>query len=301
MKRALQGNLESLLVFAAVVEMGSFTAAADHLGKTKAAISAQISRLEKKLGATLFSRTTRRMRLTETGENLYRDITPALEQLHASVTAAGEQKTELAGTIRLTAPLDHFAQSVAPAIAQFSAMHPQLQFQIQTSDRMVDLVAEGIDVAIRFGVLRDSTLRAIKLGEFEQQVVASPAYLRAHGTPKTPQELSEHQWIAFTLLRTPLTWTFTRRKETQRVRTSARISVDSATALRALLLSGAGISVLDHYSIADAIRSKRLVRVLDDWSVPKGGIYAVLPPGHHVHANVRTFIEFYRDYLLHAR
>jgi DNA-binding transcriptional LysR family regulator len=297
MSRTLQGNLEGLLVFSAVVETGSFTAAAERMGKTKAGISAQIGRLEARLGVSLFARTTRRMRLTPAGEALHGDIAPILQQLGTALSAAGKQQTGLAGSLRITAPVDHVMQSLAPALAEFSQLHPALQFELHTGDRVVDLIAEGIDLAIRGGTLRDSSLRAIKLGEFEQHVVASPAYLKAHGTPKKPAELNRHQWISFTLLRSPLTWSFVRGKETQVVRMTARLRVDSSVALRSLLINGAGISVLDDNSIADAIRAGQLVRVLADWSAPKGGYYAVLPPGRHVPANVRVFIEFYREYM----
>lgn len=297
MARNLQGNLEGLLIFDAVVAAGSFTAAAERMGKTKAGISAQVSRLESRLGISLFARTTRQMRLTPAGEALHRDAAPILQQLTAALSAAGKEQTGLAGTLRIAAPVDHMVQSLAPALAEFAQMHPGLQFELHTGDRVVDLVSEGIDVAIRGGTLRDSSLRAIKLGEFEQHLVASPAYLKLHGTPKNPAELNQHQWIAFTLLRSPLTWSFVRGKETQLVRMNARLRVDSSAALRSLLISGAGISLLDNNSIAEAVRSGQLVRVLTDWSVPKGGYYAVLPPGRHVPPNVRAFIDFYREYM----
>jgi DNA-binding transcriptional LysR family regulator len=297
MSHTLQGNLEGLLVFAAVVEAGSFTAAAERMGKTKAGISAQIGRLEARLGVSLFARTTRRMRLTPAGEALHGDAAPILQQLGTALSAAGKQHTGLAGSLRITAPVDHVMQSLAPALAEFAQLHPALQFELHTGDRVVDLIAEGMDLAIRGGSLRNSSLRAIKLGEFEQHVVASPAYLKAHGVPKKPEELSHHQWISFTLLRSPLTWVFARGKETQSVRTTARLRVDSSVALRSLLISGAGISILDSNSVAEVIRAGWLVRVLTDWSILKGGYYAVLPPGRHVPANVRAFIEFYREYM----
>jgi DNA-binding transcriptional LysR family regulator len=210
---------------------------------------------------------------------------------------AGSADGNLSGTIRLTAPVDHATQSVTPAMAEFARDHPQVLFDLHTADRVVDLVAEGIDLAIRLGQLRDSSLRAIKLGSFEQQVVAAPAYLRRAGVPRTPADLANHQWIEFSLMQTPLTWSFVRGEESLRVRVKPCMRVDSSASLRSLLMHGAGISVIDQFSVEAAISEGTLVHLLPAWSLPRGGVYAVLPPGRHAPANVRAFIDFYRDYL----
>ncbi len=189
-------------------------------------------------------------------------------------------------------------QSLARAVAEFAAAHPQLQIELRTSDRVADLVKEGIDLAIRLGWLRDSTLRAVKLGEFEQYVVASPGYLQRFGVPQRPDDLARHDWVALSLLPAPLTWRFTSRSgRTSAVRVNARLRVDSSATLRSLLQSGAGISVLDQLGAEDDLRTGRLVRVLTDWSLPRGGVHAVHPSGRHVPAKVRAFIDFYRGFL----
>lgn len=297
MRRELLGNLDGLLVFATVAEAGGFTAAADRLGMSKAGVSLQVGRLETQLGLALFVRTTRRVRLTPAGEALYQEAAPALQTLRDALAGAATAESGLTGTLRLTAPVDHAMQSVTPAIAAFAARHPQLQIDLHTGDRVVDLVAEGIDLAIRLGELRDSSLRAIRLGGFEQQVVAAPDYLRRHGTPQVPEDLAGHQWVGFTLMRTPLTWTFSRGDAQRTVRMKTRLQVDSSAALRSLLVHGCGISVLDQFSIAESLRDGRLVRLLTDWSLPRGGVYAVLPPGRHVPASVRAFIDHYREFV----
>lgn len=298
MNRELHGNLDRLLVFAAVAETGSFTAAAERLGITKAHASLQIGRLEAQLGTALFTRTTRRVRLTDAGQALFERTAPALDTLGDAFHSAGSSEGGLSGTLRITAPVGHATQSVAPALAEFAALHPALQFELYTGDRVLNLVEEGIDLAIRLGELRDSSLRAIRLGGFDQIAVAAPDYLARKGTPQTPDDLADHDWIGFTLLRAPLTWTFTRPgSEPRTVRMKARIRVDSSAALLALLQRGAGISVLDQFSTADALRDGRLVRVLPDWLLPAGGVYAVLPPGPHVPAYVRAFVEFYRGFV----
>lgn len=298
MPRQIEGNLDALQVFAAVAEAGGFTAAADKLGMTKAGVSLQVSRLEARLGVSLFSRTTRRVRLTQAGEALHAQCAPALQALRDALAGSAGPASGLAGSLRLTAPVDHAVQSVAPAVAEFAARHPDLQIELHTGDRVVDLVAEGIDVAIRLGELRDSSLRAIKLGSFEQVPVAAPDYLARKGKPQFPEDLAAHDWVVFTRMRTPLTWTFrSGAGETRSVRTKGRIRVDSSAALRSLLLCGAGISVLDQFGVEAAIKSGRLQRLLPDWSLPRGGVYAVLPPGRHVAANARAFIDFYREYM----
>ena len=293
-----QLDLNALLVFDAVVEAGSFTAAADRLGIAKAKVSIQVARLETLLGAALFARTTRRVTLTDAGRALHAECHPLLHGITEAVDRVGARTTELSGTLRLSTSVDHAVQSLAAAVASFAEEHPRLQIDLRTSDRVVDLVSEGIDLSIRLGWLRDSSLRAVKLGEFSQYLVASPAYVQRAGLPTHPQELGGYAWVALTLLPTPLTWHFTAREgkvHTAHVKT--RLRVDSPGALAAMLRQGAGISVLDQYTAQENIASGKLVRLLPEWQLPSGGIYAVYPPGRHVSARVRTFIDFYRELL----
>ncbi|OHX12586.1 transcriptional regulator [Chromobacterium sphagni] len=298
MKRGAEHNLEGLQIFTVVAEAGGFTAAAERLGMTKANVSLQVGRLEAQLGATLFTRTTRRVKLTEAGQALYLDAQPALAALREALLQAGHGAAALSGVLRLTAPVGHMVESVAPAVAQFVRLHPELQLELHANDRMVDLVAEGMDLAIRLGTLRDSSLRALKLGEFAQQLVASPDYLLRRGLPQRPEDLADHDWVALTLLKTPLTWRFVAADGAEApVRMRSRLKVDSGASLRTLLLAGAGLSVLDSFSVQDDIREGRLVHVLPQWTLPKGGVYAVFPPGRHAPASVRAFVEFYRVFL----
>ncbi len=296
-----QIDLNSLAVFDAVVETGGFTAAAERLGVAKAKVSVQISRLEARLGVMLFTRTTRRVNLTDAGRALHEECAPLLLGIREAVDHAGQEKDGLSGILRLSTSVDHAVQSLAPAVTEFAALHPALQIDLRTGDRVADLVGEGIDLAIRLGWLRDSSLRAVKLGEFEQHVVAAPAYLKRAGRPKHPEDLAAHAWVALTLLPTPFTWKFAAPSgETRTVQMKARIRVDSPSALRAMLRHGAGISALDQFSAEEGVKAGYLVRLLADWSLPRAGIYAVYPPGRHVAPKVRSFIAFYRDWLLRA-
>lgn len=291
-------DLNDLLVFQAVAETGGFTAAAGRLGVATAKVSVEISRLESKLGAALFTRTTRRVVLTDAGQTLFKACRPLLQGLEEAIERAGAGNDELVGTLRLSSTVDHAALSVAPALAAFARLHPHLSFDLRTSDRIVDLVDEGIDVTIRLGWLRDSSQRAVKLGEFEQYIVASPGYLRHAKAPEIPDDLTECDWIALTLLPTPLTWTFSSGSaETRTIHVKTRFRVDSPGALRSLLEKDAGVSILDQFNAQAGINAGRLVRLLPEWSLHRAGIYAVYPPGRQVPAKVRNFVEFYRHYL----
>lgn len=287
-------DLNAVLVFAAVAEAGGFTAAAERLGLSKARVSLEVSRLESRLGLSLLTRTTRRVQLTEAGQTLLDECVPALRGVQDALAGLG-RAGELRGTLRIACTVEHAQQSLAPAVAAFARLHPQLQLELRSSDRVADLVQEGIDVAFRRGWLRDSTLRATRLGHFAQQVVTSPAYLRRVGEPQTPEDLARLDWVALSLLPTPLTWRFTGPDGAQRsVRMAGRLRCDSAATLRALLVEGAGVSVLDQPSTEALVARGELVRLLPQWSLPEGGIYAVYAPGRHVAAKVRAFIAFYQ-------
>jgi DNA-binding transcriptional LysR family regulator len=298
MPRPAVEDLNHLRAFVAVAEAGSFTAAADRLGLAKPQVSLQIGRLERSLGERLFNRTTRRVGLTDVGQRLYDDCSPLLQRLLASLGSVGAQAPLLGGRLRISATVDQTVQFLAQVVGDFAALHPQLQIELRSSDHVVDLVKDGIDVALRVGWLRDSSLQATRLGDFQQGVVASPGYLARRGTPTQPQQLAQHDWVALTLLPSPLTWTFTPDPgEAVTVRMRARLRTDSSAALRALLLGGAGISVMNVTQLADDLRERRLVRVLVRWQLPSGGIHAVFPPGRHRPAAARAFVEFVRSRL----
>ena len=288
-------DLNRLGAFIAVAECGGFTAAAERLGVSKARVSLDVQRLERALGAALFTRTTRRVRLTDAGQQLLDDTAPLLSGLHEAVARTHRSAGEIGGSLRIAMAVDHAAQHGAAAVADFALLHPALRITLHASDRVSDMLAEGIDLSFRMGWLRDSALRATRLGDFEQYVVAAPAYLQRAGVPKRPEDLAHHAWVALTLLPTPLTWAFTARNgHTRSVRMAARVQTDSATALRALLLAGAGVSVMDRLSVQPDLAQGRLQRLLPDWRMPSGGLFAVYPPGRHLSPAARAFVEFYR-------
>lgn len=292
-----RGELKRLAVFVAVAEGGGFTAAAARLGTTKAMVSAQVRQLEAELGATLFTRTTRRVTLTEAGQQLHGECTPLLRELEAALdrVGGGSSGGELHGTLRLTAAHDFLSSTLAPRLARFAALHPALHLDLVATDQVVDLVGEGIDVAIRGGWLRDSTLRAVRLDEFEQYLCAAPSYLATHGIPRQPQELAEHRWVALTLLRAPLTWTFVRKGAQRTVRMQAAARANAPGTVQALVREGLGLSILASFAAEQDLAQGRLVRLLGDWTLPRAGIHAVYPATRHVPAKVRALVDFLRE------
>lgn len=293
-----QIDLNSLHTFDAVAQAGSFTAAAERMGVAKARVSVQIARLERELGVALFTRTTRQVVLTDAGRNLHAQCEPLLRSLSDALDQAGSDQNELSGMLRISSTLQQATQSIIPALLAFCALHPRLQLDLRTSDYVADMVAEGIDLSFRMGWLRDSTQRAVRLGDFKQYVVASPAYLARQAAPRRPEDLAQHAWIAMSLMRTPLTWTFTDGAAHQvTVQMTARMQVDSPGALLAMAQGGAGVTVLEGMTVKTALQDGSLVTLLPEWTLPAGGVYAVLPPGRLVPARVRSFIDFYKDYL----
>ena len=288
-------NLNRLAVFAALIRAGSFTAAAEQLGLTKAMVSQHLARLEKELGVTLLVRSTRRMALTEAGASFHSDCVRILAEAETAIERVGANRETPTGTLRITAASDHGPAVVAPALASFMLRYPQLKVDFVVGDEILDPIAERFDVSIRIGWLRDSTLRATRLAAFRQRLVAAPAHLAAQGTPRRPDDLARHPWIALSVLSSPLRWTFTSQDGARRtVRVSASAHVNNTFAAYALVLAGAGVSVLPDYLVADAIGDGRLVALLPGYRLPDGGIYAVYA-GRQPAAKVRAFIAHLRE------
>jgi DNA-binding transcriptional LysR family regulator len=290
-------NLNRLAVFVALVRAGSFTAAAEQLGMTKAMVSQHLARLEKEVGMTLLLRTTRRMSLTTAGQRFHDDCVRIVAEAEAAITRLGECRDTPAGPLRIAAAGDHGPAIVAPLVAEYAALHPGITPELVVGDAIVDLVAERFDVAIRVGWLRDSDLRSTRLGDVRQRLVASPGYLRRHGVPDAPAALASHAWVALSVLPSPLRWSFTSEAgEATTVTARAAASVNSTLAARALVLAGMGLSVLPHYLVDIDISDGRLVHVLPEHALPVGGVHAVYA-GHPPPVKVRAFIDLLKQRL----
>jgi DNA-binding transcriptional LysR family regulator len=285
-------DLSRLDVFLAVAETRGFTTAAARLGATKAMVSQQISRLESEVGASLFNRTTRRVTLTDAGHRLYERALPLVRELTTVLDEVGGDDRSLTGTLRITSSDDYVAAELAEQLARFADLHPRLTIDLVTSDEVLDLVGEGLDVAIRTGWLRDSSMHAVRLRGFQQYVVASPELLAQSHACDEPADLEGLPWIALTRLRSPLSWNFVQGRSQRSVRVSSRVRTDSSAASLALARAGAGATVLADFMAAKALNDGSLVRLLPDWSLPEGGVYAVYPATRHAPSRVRALLDF---------
>jgi DNA-binding transcriptional LysR family regulator len=297
-----QADLNSLQLVQRLQQAGSFTAAAEQLGCSKTTISLQLKALEQQLGVALFRRTTRQLSLTRAGEQLLRDCLPLLDELQQALQQLQSSDKVLQGKLVLSAPEDYTNRILAPAVVAFMALHPALEVEFRSSDQVKDLIKEGIDLSIRAGWLKDSGQHARKLGNFEQWLLAAPAYLAQASTPQQPADLANQPFIAFTSLSKPQQWTFsqtnpqTGAKQQVSQYLPAALKTSSTQTITALMLAGAGMGILPDYSARDLVSSGQLIRLLPDWSLAQAGIYAVYPPGRFRPARVTAFVDFLQQY-----
>ncbi len=285
-------NLNRLIFFTTVFESGSFTAAADRLGVAKAVVSHQIGRLEEELGVTLLLRTTRRIHATEEGNLFYGRCLTILREAEAAYGEMAQSGAAPTGKLTLTAAQDYATAVVAPVIAAYLAAYPHMRVEAIFDDSISDLVEDRIDLSIRVGWLADSSHRARRLGSFEQMVVARPDVAARLPANASPSALAELPWIANGALKEPLRWTFSRAGiPSVTVDMRPVITADKTPATHSCMLAGIGISVFPDYMVQDDIRTGRIVRLLPDWHLPKGGIHAVLPAARFRPAKVQVFLD----------
>ncbi|SMC20820.1 DNA-binding transcriptional regulator, LysR family [Andreprevotia lacus DSM 23236] len=288
-------NLNRLLVFVTVVEAGSITAAATRLGLAKTMVSAHIQRLEHEVGVSLLLRTTRRLGLTEAGEAFYDASRRIVREIEAAVDDAAQEGSTLRGSLRITAPIDYGAAVIAPVCVALRQRHPELKIELLAGDRMFDLVGEGIDVAIRLGVLPDSNHQAVRIGGFDHVLVASPALLQARPALQQLADLADWPFIALSVLPQPLSWTFTRGDAQHTQRFAAGFGANTAYGVRAAALAGGGLAMLPDFAVRDDLATGRLQPVLPQWQLPRGGIYAVFPAARHRPRKVQVLVEALRE------
>ena len=279
-------DIEDLRTFVEVAEAGGVSPAARRLGLSKSIVSRRLIRLEAELGIQLVARTTRGSALTEAGLT-FRDhaarACAEIDQARETILPAGE----LCGRLRVAVPLSFGPTHFAPVLAQMAQRHPQLNIQTSYSDRFVDLVSEGYDCAIRVGYLQDSNLIAKRVGPLYGKLVASPDYIRAHGSPETPEEIVAHQ----ALMQGTEAWQFIDGEKIVTVYPRGRFKADNAVALTAAALAGLGIGWLPDGITEEHIASGALVPVMTRHPPPPAGIYVIRPPGQHPAKKVRVLTE----------
>jgi len=275
-----------------VADLGSFVKAAEALGISKAAVSRTVLELEARLGSRLMQRTTRRLSLTEAGA-LYlercKQIVAALEEADDLLSSGNAKPT---GLLRINAPLTFGVLHLAPLWPMFLERHPEISLDITLSDRIVDIIDEGYDMAIRIARLSDSTLVHRKLTSTSLHVCASPAYLDAHGTPAHPHELAQHQTISYSYNQSKDEWQFSGPEGPVSVRVSSRLHVNNGDSCVQAALGGIGITRQPTFMIDQHLRSGQLVSILEDYGSPELGIYAVYPSRTHLPAKMRAMLDF---------
>lgn len=285
-------ELKRIGVFTRVVETKSFSEAARQLGVAKSAVSKQIAQLEKEVGVRLLNRTTRSLSLTEAGEIYYRHSADIVSRTKIALSELREYQNQPTGTLRISCPVDFGIQHLVPVIKQVRALYPLLKIDLLLEDRVINMVEDGVDLAIRIGWLQDSNLVAKKICETPVIVFASPEYLAQKGTPKTPQDLQQHEWLSLSLFSSPLTWQFEHRGQKQSVQMHSQLKSNSVAAVLALVKSGQGISALSKFVMQGDIDQGLIQPLLTDYQLPPTGVYAVYPHREHVPPKVRIFIDF---------
>jgi DNA-binding transcriptional LysR family regulator len=279
-------EIEDIQAFVAVADAGGLTPAAARLGVSKSIVSRRIARLEKSLHARLLARTTRGTTLTEAGASFREHAIRIAAEADAARDAVSPDG-KVRGRLRVAAPLSFGPTQFAPVLAELASRHPELELQASYSDHHVDLVTEGFDAAIRLGILGDSSLVARRIATFGGRLVASPAYLRTHGTPRTLEDLQAHAAVN----RINDEWPLVHAGRTITVHPRARFTADNGEALVPAVLAGLGIALLPDFLISDHIASGALLAVLADYPMPEAGVYVVRPPGGSASCKVRALID----------
>jgi DNA-binding transcriptional LysR family regulator len=285
-------NLNRLAYFAAVVDSGSFTRAAERLGITKAVVSQQVAQLEEDLRTSLLVRTTRRVHPTEAGLMFHARCVTILRDAEDAFDEIAQATAEPTGTLRITAPNDYGTAMVVPVITAFAARYPACQVEQTLSDHTMDLTSGKIDMAIRVGWLVDSSLQARRIGSFRQFLVGNPTFKDRIMAARDPEDLAAIPFIANMALREPLQWQFSRGElERRAVRMQASIAIDTTPGVLAAVRAGGGLSVLPDFFVADDLTSGRLILALPEWQLPSGGIYTVYPAARFRPRKVTAFVE----------
>jgi DNA-binding transcriptional LysR family regulator len=284
-------DLNDILVFTKVVETRSFTGAAEQLGLPKSTVSRRLAQLEERLGVRLVQRTTRKLALTEIGQAYYERCAQIVADVGAAEQLVTDMQATPRGRVRLTAPIDISMRYLGGICAQFAAAHPDVNLELEATDRVVDLIEEGFDLAVRFGALVESTLIARRLCRIDSRIVATPEYLARRGTPATIEDLEEHERVLFTPAPRVQSWMLVQGEATYEFGRPARFASNNVGAVHGAVLAGAGISVLADFMVADDIAAGRLVTLLPDWITRPTDAHIVYPARQNLPPRLSLFIE----------
>lgn len=299
MQQSLGGQgLEEIEAFVAVAEAGSFASAAKRIGRDASIVSRRVGMLETDLGVRLLVRTTRRVALTEAGETYLRRVQIVLEELATANLEATERAAAPQGLLRVSAPTAFGRMWLAPVIADFLKQHLNIRVDLRLSDRIVDLVADGFDLAVRVGILPSSSLQSRKVAEHRMLIAASPDYLKLAGKPKAPEDLLQHKCIGFTGNSYWPDWPLQSATRRKLIKPNFRFITDHSEAALIAATDGMGIVLAPDWLAGPSIHGGSLIEVMKGWSVKgEGGIYVVLPPGRLVPGKSRAFVDYVAAHL----
>jgi DNA-binding transcriptional LysR family regulator len=286
-------QLEDMQIFISTVDAQSFTAAADKLGLSKQFISRRIMALEDRLGARLLIRTTRRLSVTDTGRAYYERALKIIDDVNDTEQMVSSESASPRGTLRISAPMSFGTLHLGPAIARFMAQCPDIRIELDLSDRFVDIVGEGYDMALRIGALADSSLIARQIAPVQIVACASPAYLKRRGKPKSPADLKGHDCLLYGHGRN-VEWVFAEKGKPLHVPVKGRLRANNGELACAAAIEGLGIVLLPTFIAGGALRSKQLVTILDDYAPPPLTIYAVYPQHRQTSIAIKAFVDFMR-------
>lgn len=281
---------QGMATFVRVVETGSFSAAARHLNVGQPAVSKTIAQLESRLQVSLLIRSTHGLTPTEAGQRFYERAKAAIQEADEAELAARGAGTGLSGCLRVSAATTFARLHVVPLLPRFLERHPELEIDVILDDRVIDLVAEGVDVSLRMGSLPDSSAVARKLATVERSVLATPAYLARAGEPRSPAEIDGHDVVIHSQI--PNVWSFTRDGAEASVSVRGRVRVSAAEGLRAAVLADMGLAIASDWMFAPELASGAVRRVLKDWRLPPLDLWAIFPAGRMASAKARQFASF---------
>jgi DNA-binding transcriptional LysR family regulator len=287
---------EDMRLFCQVMESGSFTAAAEHLGLSKQFVSRRLIQLEERLGVRLLNRSTRRLDVTPLGQSYYESALRLLSEVEQVEQGIAGQNTDPRGTIRLSAPLSFAMAHLGSLLPLFLQRHPHVSVEVDLSDRPVDLISEGYDLVLRIGTLEDSTLIARRIASVQRVYCASPDYLARRGTPQTPEDLAEHACLPYGHSR-QVQWRFRVKGKPLVLNVSGRMRVNNGELLRDSAIAGLGVTYLPTFIVAQALKEGRLVTLLEDFAPEALALSAVFPQHRQSSRPVQAFIEFLRENL----
>jgi DNA-binding transcriptional LysR family regulator len=289
-------RLAAMETFVCVVETGSFSAAARRLNIGQPAVSKTIAHLEKRLAVSLLLRSTRGLTPTEAGLAFFERAKRALEEADEADNAARGIASGLSGNLRISAAVTFGRLHIVPHLGPFLDQHPQLNIDLMLDDRNINLVEEGIDVALRMGALTDSGLTARKIADCRRVVLGTPAYFAKYGEPTCPAELSKHQAVVYNL-GGGTTWQFAKGSEQQSVILSGRLRVSAAEGVREAVLADQGLTLASEWMFAPELASGAVKTVMHDWTLPDLDLWAVFPTGKMASAKARAFVEYVQGVL----